>query len=53
MSHRYRLGGCSSYESTDYQYAERTPAMAIGITDTVWSALRLLGTVVLPTPCWS
>ena len=35
------------------QYAERTPAMAIGITDTVWSALRLLGTVVLPTPCRS
>ena len=35
------------------QYAERTLAMAIGITDTVWSALRLLGTVVLPTPCRS
>ena len=28
------------------QYAQRTPAMAIGITDTVWSVLRLLGTVV-------
>lgn len=35
------------------QYAQRTPAMAIGITDTVWSVLRLLGTVVLPTPCRS
>ena len=35
------------------QYAERTPAMAIGITNTVWSALRLLGTVVLPIPCRS
>ena len=33
------------------QFAKRTPAMAIGITDTVWSVLRLLGTVVLPTPC--
>jgi IS1 family transposase len=30
------------------QYAKRTPAMVIGITDTVWSVLRLLGTVVLP-----
>ena len=35
------------------QYAQRTPAMAIGITDTVWSVLRLLGTVVWPTPCRS
>jgi hypothetical protein len=35
------------------QFAKRTPAMAIGITDTVWSVLRLLGTVVLPTPCRS
>ena len=35
------------------QYVERTPAMAIGITDMVWSALRLLGTVVLPIPCRS
>ncbi|CAM3822176.1 Transposase [Deinococcus saxicola] len=35
------------------QYAQRTPAMAIGITDTVWSVLRLLGTVVLPNPCRS
>ena len=35
------------------QYAQRTPAMAIGITDSVWSVLRLLGTVVLPIPCRS
>lgn len=35
------------------QYAKRTPAMAIGITDSVWSVLRLLRTVVLPTPCRS
>ena len=35
------------------QFAKRTPAMAIGITDTVWSVLHLLGTVVLPTPCRS
>ncbi|TNM72836.1 hypothetical protein FHR04_02665 [Deinococcus radiopugnans ATCC 19172] len=35
------------------QYAQRTPAMAIGITDTVWSVLRLLGTVVVPNPCRS
>ena len=35
------------------QFAKRTPVMAIGITDTVWSVLRLLGTVVLPTPCRS
>ena len=35
------------------QYAQRTPAMAIGITDSVWSVLHLLGTVVLPTPCRS
>jgi hypothetical protein len=27
--------------------------MAIGITDTVWSVLRLLVTVILPTPCQS
>ncbi|MGY2894857.1 IS1 family transposase [Deinococcus sp. UYEF24] len=32
------------------QYTKRTPAMAIGITDSVWSVLRLLRTVVLPTP---
>ncbi|MGY2895930.1 IS1 family transposase [Deinococcus sp. UYEF24] len=32
------------------QYAKRTPAMAIGITDSVWSVLRLPRTVVLPTP---
>ncbi|WP_407572867.1 IS1 transposase [Deinococcus altitudinis] len=35
------------------QYAKRTPAMAIGITDSVWSVLRLLRTAVLPTPCRS
>ena len=35
------------------QYAQRTPVMAIGIADTVWSVLRLLGTVVWPTPCRS
>lgn len=35
------------------QYAQRTPAMAIGITDTVWSVLHLLGTVVTPHPCRS
>ena len=33
------------------QYTKRTPAMANGITDSVWSVLRLLDTVVLPTPC--
>ena len=36
-----------------HQFAKRTPAMAVGITDTVWSVLRLLNTVVLPTPCRS
>ena len=35
------------------QYEKRTPAMAIGIADALWSVLRLLGTVVLPTPCRS
>jgi len=35
------------------QYAQRTPAMAIGITDSVWSVLRLLGTVVQPISCRS
>ena len=35
------------------QYAQRTPAMATGITDSMWSVLRLLGTVVLPTLCQS
>nr|WP_175607339.1 hypothetical protein [Deinococcus marmoris] len=35
------------------QYAQRTPAMAIGITDTVWSVLRLLSTVVMKNPCRS
>ena len=35
------------------QYAKRTPAMAIGVTDSVWSVLLLLRTAVLPTPCQS
>ncbi|WP_407542782.1 IS1 transposase (plasmid) [Deinococcus radiomollis] len=35
------------------QYAQRTPAMAIGIADAVWSMLHLLRTVVLLTPCRS
>ncbi|WP_202630425.1 IS1 family transposase [Deinococcus alpinitundrae] len=35
------------------QYAQRTPAMAIGIADSVWSVLRLLSTAIMPTPCRS